>query len=190
MYGLGILKSFSVTMSHFLMSYVDDIRYLGRRSRPENLPARQSPKGKGIFTVQYPKERLPLPENFRMFPFHVIDPDTGKSRCTACGVCTRVCPTQSIWIVRATDPETGKPKREPAEFHIDLSTCMSCGFCAEFCSFDAIKMGHDYELADYKRSFLWGMDKLARPLAYHAEIHPTAYAAELAAQQKKAARKK
>jgi NADH-quinone oxidoreductase subunit I len=190
MYGLGILKSFSVTLRRFLMTYVDDIRYLGRRYRPENIPARQSPGGRGIFTVQYPKERLPLPENFRMFPFQVLDPETGKVRCTACGICVRTCPTQCIWIVRATDLETGKPKREPAEFHIDVSICMSCGLCAEFCPFDALKMDHDYEVADYKRTFLWDLDRLAKPLAYHAEIHPTEYAAEQAARERKAAKKK
>ncbi len=181
MYGLGILKSFSVTLRRFLMTYVEDIRYLGRRYRPENIPARQSPKGQGIFTVQYPKEKLPLPEHFRTFPFQVVDSETGKPRCTACGICARTCPPQCIWIVRAIDPETGKPKREPAEFYIDVSVCMSCGLCAEFCTFDAIKMDHDYEVADYKRSFLWDLERLSRPVEYHAEIHPTEYAAKQAA---------
>lgn len=190
MYGLGILKSFSITLRRFLMTYVEDIRYLGRRYRPENIPARQSPKGRGIFTVQYPKEKLPLPEHFRMFPFQVVDSETGKPRCTACGICARTCPPQCIWIVRATDPETGKPKREPAEFYIDVSVCMSCGLCAEFCTFDAIKMDHDYEVADYKRSFLWDLERLSRPVEYHAEIHPTEYAAEQAAAERKASRKK
>jgi len=189
MYGLGILKSFSVTMRRFLLTYVDDIRYLGKRYRPENIAARQSPKGQGIFTVQYPKERLPLPENFRMFPFQVLDAE-GKLRCTACGICVRACPTQCIWITRATDPETGKPKREPSEFYIDTSICLSCGLCAEFCPADAIKMDHDYELADYKRSFLWDLERLTKPLSYHAEIHPTAHAAEQAALARKAAKKK
>ncbi len=178
MYGLGILKSLSVTLRRFLMTFVDDIRYLGRRYRPENLPARQGPKGQGIFTVQYPKERLPLPENLRVLPFHVIDPETDKSRCTACGICAQVCPPQCIWIVPAIDPETGRSRREPAQFHIDVSICMSCGFCAEFCPFDAIKMDRDYELAVCERDFLWDLERLSKPLAYHAEIHPTAYAAE------------
>ena len=188
MYGLGILKSFSVTLRRFLMTYWDDIRCLHRRSFarlrpgrwPENLLARQSPKVRGIFTVQYPREKLPLPENFRTFPFQVLDPETGRPRCTACGICVQACPPQCLWIVRATDPETGKPKREPAKFHVDVSICMSCGFCAEFCPFDAIKMDHAFEVADYKRSFMWGLARLIRPLAYHAEIHPTDYAAEQA----------
>ncbi len=29
---------------------------------------------------------------------------------------------------------------------------MNCGYCAEFCPFDAIKMDHDYELASYDRT--------------------------------------
>jgi NADH-quinone oxidoreductase subunit I len=187
MYGLGILKSLSVTLRRFWMTYVDDIRYLGRRYRPENLLARQSPKGRGIFTVQYPKEKLPLPEHFRMLPFLVVDPETGKTRCTACSICVRICPPQCIWMVRATDPETGKRKPEPAEFHIDVSICMSCGFCAEFCPFDAIKMDHDYEVAAYERTFLWGLERLSKPLAYHAEIHPADSAAEQVARERKLA---
>ena len=197
MYGMGILKSFSVTVGRFVMTYVDDLKWFlkggfGKRYSPEALRVRQSPQGRGVFTVQYPKEKLPLPENYRGFPFQVIDPDTGKTRCTACGICVRACPSQCIWIVRATDPETGKSKREPAEFHIDVSMCMSCGFCAEFCPFDAIKMDHDYEIATYERDgeFLWGLERLSKPLAYYAEIHPTDYAAEQAARERKAARKK
>jgi NADH-quinone oxidoreductase subunit I len=180
MNGIGILKSFGVTLRRFLLTYLDDIKYLGRRYRPENLPARQSPKGRGIFVVQYPKEKLPLPERYRNFPFQVLD-SAGNPRCTACGICAQVCPPQCIWIVRAKDPETGKPKREPVDFNIDVSICMSCGLCAEFCPFDAIKMDHDYEVASYERAFLWDLEKLSKPLAYHAGIHPSAYAGEKAA---------
>jgi len=188
MYGIGVLKTLSVTFGRFLMTYVDDARWFlkggfGKRYSPEALPVRQSPGGRGVFTVQYPEEKLPLPENYRSFPFQVIDPETGKSPCTACGICAQACPPQCIWVVRATDPETGKSKREPAEFYIDVSVCMSCGFCAEFCPFDAIKMDHDYEIATYKRGdgeYLWGLERLSKPLAHHAAIHPTAYAAEQA----------
>jgi NADH-quinone oxidoreductase subunit I len=198
MYGIDILKSLSVTMGRFLMTYVDDARWFfkggfGKRYSPEALPVRQSPSGRGVFTVQYPKEKLPLPENYRSFPFQVVDPETGKTPCTACGICAQACPPQCIWIVRATDPETGKSKREPAEFYIDVSICMSCGFCAEFCPTDAIKMDNDYEIITYKRGdgeFLWGLEQLSKPLAHHAKIHPTAYAAEQAEKERKAARKK
>jgi NADH-quinone oxidoreductase subunit I len=197
MVGWGILKSLSVTLGRFVMTYVDDLKWFfkggfGKRYSPAALAVRQSPKGRGIFTVQYPKERLPLPENYRTFPFQVLDPQTGKTRCTACGTCARVCPPQCIWIVRATNPKTGRPAREPAEFHVDVSICMSCGLCAEFCPADALKMDHAYEITADQRdgAFLWGLERLAKPLAYHAEIHPTDYAAEQAARERKGARKK
>lgn len=180
MYGLGILKSLGVTLKHFVETYIDDIRYFGRRYRPEHLEERQSPQARGIFTVQYPKEQLPMPERYRSFPYHVLDPETDKTLCTACGMCARVCPPQCIWIKRGRDPETGKPAREPESFHIDISICMSCGYCAEFCPFDAIKMGHDYEVSTYERydELLWGLDKLSRSEAHDRELHPSDYAQE------------
>ena len=45
----------------------------------------------------------------------------------------------------------GRPVPEPQEFYIDVDICMNCGFCAEYCPFDAIKMDHDYELSVYDR---------------------------------------
>jgi len=185
MYGLGIAKSLGVTMRHFIVTYLDDLKWLfkggfGSRYTPEALPERQSPSARGIFTIQYPDEEPPLPERFRVFPFHVIDPETGKSRCTACGMCARVCPPQCIWIKRGEDPETGRPAKEPAEFYIDVSICMSCGLCAEACPFDAIKMDQDYEVAAYERfdSLLWDLDKLTEPQSYDVVLHPSDYATD------------
>jgi NADH-quinone oxidoreductase subunit I len=57
---------------------------------------------------------------------------------------------------------------------------MTCGFCAEFCPFDAIKMDKDFELASYSRPGFVSAKDLAKPEAYHAAIHPTAYAEEAA----------
>jgi NADH-quinone oxidoreductase subunit I len=88
----------------------------------------------------------------------------------------RLCPPQCIWIVRATDPQTGKPLREPAEFYVDISICMNCGFCAEFCPFCAIKMGHEIEIAAFRREeMLLDLGRLRRPASYDAQIHPSDY---------------
>lgn len=181
--GWNILKGLWITFRRFVESYIDDLKWLfkkgfGGRYTPEALSLRQNPLTKrGIFTVQYPAERLPLPERFRGFPFLIYDEETGKLRCTACGTCARVCPPQCIWIVRATDPQTGKPLREPAEFYVDISICMNCGFCAEYCPFDAIKMGHEIEIAAFDRAeLLLDLPKLRRPISYDARIHPTDYA--------------
>ena len=79
-----------------------------------------------------------------------------------------------------TRTRTASQSRAPAEFYIDASICMSCGFCAEFCPFDAIKMNHDYELAVYERypSLVYNMTELTVPVEYYASIWPTQYEEE------------
>ena len=39
-------------------------------------------------------------------------------------------------------------------YEINLSRCIFCGYCEVACPFDAITMGHDYEMSDYNRSDL------------------------------------
>lgn len=195
MYGLGILKGLGVTLSHFLETYLDDIRWLGGRYfNQKALEVRQGPEARGVFTVQYPEEKLPIPEEFRVLPFLIYEEDedgTRHDRCTSCGICAKVCPPQCIWIVRSDDPETGRPVPEPAEFYIDIDICMNCGLCAEFCPFDAIKMDHDFELASYDRfeSHIRNKEMLSRPVDYYASIRPMNYAREEIARAEKAAKK-
>jgi NADH-quinone oxidoreductase subunit I len=188
MYGLGILKGLSVTLKHFVDTYIDDFSYglfswiTDARYTPEALAVRQSSKARGTFTVQYPKEVLPPQERFRFVPFLIYEgsDEDRQYRCTACGICSNACPPQCIWIVRASDPETGKPLKTPAEFYIDTDICMNCGSCAEFCPFDAIKMDHDFELADYDRTkaHIHDLQRLSKPVEYYAKIRPTYHAAE------------
>jgi NADH-quinone oxidoreductase subunit I len=195
MYGLGLIKGLGVTVKHFIESYIEDIRWLGRRYYNDKaFEARQGPKARGIFTMQYPEEKLPVPEEFRYIPFLVYEEGekgAQKDRCTSCGICAKVCPPQCIWIVRSNNPETGRPIPEPKEFFIDIDICMSCGLCAEFCPFDAIKMDHDYEIASYNRfeGHIFNKKRLSRPESYYASIRPTNYALEEAARAEKEAAK-
>jgi NADH-quinone oxidoreductase subunit I len=102
-----------------------------------------------------------------------------------------VCPPQCIWIVRSTDPVTGKPVPVPAEFNIDVDICMNCGLCAEYCPFDAIKMDHDYEIASFDRmkEHIYNKEKLGKPVSYYAKIRPLNNAREMAEREAKAAKK-
>ena len=196
MYGIGLIKGLGVTIKHFVETYVDDLRWLGRGRyyNEDALKIRQSTEARGVFTVQYPEEKLPVPEEFRYIPFLVFDenPDgTRKDRCTSCGICSKVCPPQCIWIVRSNDPETGRPIPAPTEFYIDIDICMNCGLCAEYCPFDAIKMDHVYELASYERlsAHIYNKERLSKPASYYAEIRPKNYAREEAARAEKEALK-
>jgi NADH-quinone oxidoreductase subunit I len=143
------------------------------------LEKHQAIDGKGFFTVQYPEQKRKITENFRFFPMLIYEETPEEPRCTACGICARVCPPQCIWIERATGAK-GRPQARPAGFWIDATICMSCGSCAEYCPFDAIKMNQNHEFAtpDRDRDTFHDMDRLLHPIQYYAEMHPTDYARE------------
>jgi NADH-quinone oxidoreductase subunit I len=200
-YGLGVVRGMGYTLKHFFDTFI-----VGHNEQPAaagDLP-HEFDQGSGIkpgmptqvggiITVQYPDQKLPVPERFRFVPFLVYDeePDAERAafdgiRCTACGICSKVCPPQCIWIVQAKG-DNGRPLPVAADFHIDASVCMSCGLCAEFCPFDAIKMGHEYEFSSYERheSLVFSLQELLHPASYHAALHPTDYAREVAAKKAK-----
>jgi NADH-quinone oxidoreductase subunit I len=196
MYGLGILKGLKVTWDRFWETYTEDISWVLRGKKryytEEGVRHRASKDQKGIFTVQYPEEKLILPEEARYIPFLVYNekPDGGRDvLCTSCGICAKVCPPQCIWIVRSNDPVTGKPVPVPTEFFIDADICMNCGFCAEYCPFDAIKMDHDFDIASYGRN-VYNMEKLLKSSTYYKSIRPLNYASEEAARKAEAEAKK
>ncbi|MCD6338123.1 MAG: 4Fe-4S dicluster domain-containing protein [Verrucomicrobia bacterium] len=155
MLGLGILKGLGVTLRNFLGSYRD----------PERL-----------ITVEYPEERLPLPEQSRAFPMLIYDGEDpiGGLRCVACKICEKECPSQCIYIVKDRDAR-GRPMKRPKIFDLDISTCMGCGICAEVCPFDSIKMDAAYERSAESRfeRLLLRKEDLAKPNAYYHKIHPT-----------------
>jgi len=195
MYGKGTIKSLLVTGKRFWNTYWDDFVWLIRRFTrgerryysDEGIRHRSSKDTRGIFTIQYPEEKLITPEEFRFIPFLVYDEreEGGREiRCTSCGICAKVCPPQCIWIVRSNDPKTGRPVPVPTEFYIDADICMNCGFCAEYCPFDAIKMDHEIDIASYQRN-VYDMEKLLKPASYYAGIRPANYAREEATRKAK-----
>jgi len=201
----GTVKGMSLILWRLIRSYPNDVKErmkagaLFKGPDPTVASERASVKQHGLITVEYPEVKLKPPENFRFIPFLIYEPVTdaagkpivdaatgkeeiGVERCTACGICAKVCPPQCIWIVRATG-EDGKPKPKASEFYIDIDVCMNCGYCAEFCPFDAIKMDNDYELAGYERhvNHIYDLDTLMKSTTYYESIKPTDFAAEEAA---------
>ncbi len=191
----GIIKGLGITFKHFFETYSEDLKQgPDRYKTAKGIQDRLSADTKGIFTVQYPEEKIPVPEAFRYIPFLVYDEtdEGGRDiRCTSCGICAKVCPPQCIWITRSVNQETGKPVPKPEKFFIDIDICMNCGLCAEFCPFEAIRMDHDYEIASFERMdhHIYDLEKLLKPASYYARIHPTQYAEEEAARLEKEAKK-
>jgi len=196
MFGLGLLKGLSVTMRHFIESYTYDrspLKWFSLKGRydEEWLEKHQDVDGKGLFTVQYPEQKRKISENFRFLPMLIYEESADDPRCTACGICARVCPPQCIYIQRATNAK-GRPEARPAGFWIDAMVCMSCGYCAEFCPFDAIKMNQDHETVAWDRDqeMFLDLEKLLVPVEHYAEVHPSDYEREEAARREKEEKKR
>ena len=158
MLGEGIIQGLVETARNFFGSYVEKDR---------------------LTTVQYPEERLPLPEASRVFPFLLYDgkdPEAGL-RCVACQICEKECPPRCIHIEKSKDKKpdfVGKPQAYPAVFDIDVSVCMSCQICVEVCPFDAIRMDKVFELSTDNRfrDLLYTKKELSKPNEYYQKIHP------------------
>ena len=190
LYGLNILTGMAITARHFVETYIEDFKYwFGDKKRQSSF--RNQPETLGSFTVQYPEEKLKVPERFRVLPVLIYEEDSGDCRCTACGICAKVCPPQCIWIVQAKGQD-GKPKPKANDFFIDMDVCMNCGFCSEFCPFDAIKMDHQFELSNYERkqSHVYNMQDLLVSTDYYAQTHPRAWAKELAVKEEEEKKRK
>jgi len=103
-------------------------------------------------TQQYPDERWRMHERFRGRVDMPLDPLSGAHKCTLCMMCVRACPNGSLEIVQGKGAD-GKA-RVLDKYIYKLSTCTLCEMCVEECNFDAIRMGHDYEMSVYDRQAL------------------------------------
>lgn len=120
-------------------------------------------------TVQYPEERLPIPErqgfpNLKIDP-ESIDPQTKEFRynCNACGLCAKNCPNQVITVTR----KEIEGRKQPDVYEIDVGGCMFCGICIEVCPFDGLLGSPLYEMAyTDKKPLIYDKDMLTYRLAH------------------------
>lgn len=105
---------------------------------------------KGIVTLQYPHEAIPVPDNGRYKLHNEIDD------CIVCDKCAKVCPVDCIDIepVRAVEEigktSDGSSKRiYPAKFDIDMAKCCFCGLCTTVCPTECLTMTKDYDFSEF-----------------------------------------
>jgi formate hydrogenlyase subunit 6/NADH:ubiquinone oxidoreductase subunit I len=68
-------------------------------------------------------------------------------RCTGCGDCISICPTQALSL--ATDSIPGQTKLWVSRFEIDYLRCISCGLCVEVCQPKSLINSRDFWLHSF-----------------------------------------
>jgi NADH-quinone oxidoreductase subunit I len=206
--GAGIFQGHMVTLRRFFITFWRDFRkgraftrhgggpqlldFFRSPKRGQEPTIRQDFKTDGLFTVEYPDERLPVYERFRVLPVLIYDTEDGNVRCTSCNICAKVCPPQCIWMSQAKSPK-GTVVPLPEDFYIDMDVCMNCGLCSDYCPFDAIKMDHNFELSNYERhqTHIFDLQDLLVSSEFYAKTHPEAWnSADEVTERTKVAKKK
>src|SRR3954468_5471265 len=123
-----------------------DARPLRREAADDRVPGGEDPR---LPALPRPPQAAPLRGHRAGHP--------GGGMGVAAPLGAAPCPADCIRVVAAENtPENrvSAGERYAAVYEINLSRCIFCGYCEIACPFDAITMGHDYEMADYNRSDL------------------------------------
>jgi formate hydrogenlyase subunit 6/NADH:ubiquinone oxidoreductase subunit I len=105
---------------------------------------------KGIVTLQYPHESIPVPDHGRYKLHNEIED------CIVCDKCAKICPVNCIEIepIRAVEEigktSDGSSKRiYPAKFDIDMGKCCFCGLCTTVCPTECLTMTKEYDFSEF-----------------------------------------
>ncbi|MFN0242639.1 MAG: NuoI/complex I 23 kDa subunit family protein [Planctomycetota bacterium] len=93
-------------------------------------------------TVQYPDERLPIPDRYR--GIHYLE----QEKCIDCLACARACPIDCIEM----DAVRHGKELEWISFTLDYQKCMFCELCVYPCPKDCIHMGTEFAFVSFDRS--------------------------------------
>jgi NADH-quinone oxidoreductase subunit I len=123
-------------------------------------------------TVPYPEVKRQLPPAFRG-RHRLYRHQDGLERCIGCELCAGACPSSAIYVL-AADNDPAHPvstgERYAQTYEINMIRCIFCGYCEEACPVDAIRLGPEYELADFERKdFVYTKEMLLDPEQYAPE---------------------
>ena len=128
----------------------------------------------GVFTVEYPKVSIPVPDNGRYRLHNEIED------CIVCDKCAKICPVDCIDIEAVKSPaeirktsDGSSVRLHAAKFDIDMAKCCNCGLCTVVCPTESLTMtkAYDYSEVDiskmvYEFSDLTDKDVLEKKKEY------------------------
>lgn len=140
----SLRKGLKITFKHF-----KDAFHLRRTSVGVNDPSYFEIE-KGIVTLEYPYESIPVPDNGRYRLHNEIDD------CIVCDLCAKICPVDCIEIEPVKSAEEigktsdGTTKRlYAAKFDIDMAKCCYCGLCTTVCPTECLTMTKTYDYSEF-----------------------------------------
>ena len=145
------IKTTSKTLSKGLSLTLQHLKD-ARKQREPLSPGEENyfDKGDAIFTVQYPREVLPVPTVGRYKLHNEIED------CIVCDKCAKICPVDCIEIepLRSVGEfgktSDGTSKRiYAAKFDIDMAKCCFCGLCTTVCPTECLTMTDDYDFSTF-----------------------------------------
>lgn len=136
---------FAVTVRHFFQAVFNK-----RRKSVGAADDNYFEQDKGIVTLQYPHESIPVPDNGRYRLHNEIDD------CIVCDKCAKVCPVNCIDIepVKSTEEirktsDGSSVRLYAAKFDIDMAKCMYCGLCTTVCPTECLTMTKTYDYSEF-----------------------------------------
>jgi len=97
--------------------------------------------------------------------FHINHQD----KCTGCGTCSEICPTDAINLVEVPGREAydGRTNQLPT---FDYGRCSFCGLCVDICTSDSLRMTKEYiHVSTDLDSFMFMPDELGIHGVYYAD---------------------
>jgi NADH-quinone oxidoreductase subunit I len=138
-------------------------------------------------TIQYPDERMTIPERARNRLFE------NHSDCIGCGQCVTACPVDCIVIetIKSTpDVDLGttsdgqKKRLYVPTFIIDFGKCCYCGLCTYPCPTECLKMTAVFEFSEYERyKLIYNFSTMTKPEIDEARAKLKKYDEEQAAKK-------
>jgi NADH-quinone oxidoreductase subunit I len=173
----SLLKGFGIVLRHFIDSTFRKRSALGV-DHPDYFK-----QNKGIVTLEYPHESIPVPDHGRYRLHNEIDD------CIVCDLCAKISPVNCIEIeaVKSTEEigktSDGTTKRlYAAKFDIDMAKCCYCGLCTTVCPTECLTMTKTFDYSEYDiRNMIYHYTDLSPE---EAELRKKEFAAKQAEKEK------